>query len=68
MKLVRGTKSMEAKYIVTAYVCTNADGSKKLPLALIRKFQNSRCFRLGQSAVPYFNHENAWYDIAPFKR
>ncbi len=51
-KTLRGTRQMSAKDRITAYVCTNADGSEKLPLAIIGTAKNPRCFRLGHPPVP----------------
>lgn len=65
---VRGIKAMSAEDRVTAYVCTNADGSAKLPMAIIGKSKNPRSFRLGQPEVPYFSQTNAWSDTLTFKR
>ena len=67
-KLLRGTKEMGAKDRVSAFVCTNAIGSLKLPMALIGKSANLRCFRAGQPAVPYFSQRNAWSDTVTFKK
>lgn len=65
---VRGTKNMGAKDRITAYVCTNADGSEKLEMAIIGKSQNPRCFRLEAPRVPYLSQKNAWSDTATFKK
>lgn len=59
---------MGAKDRITAYVCTSADGSQKLPMAIIGKSKNPRCFRLGPSQVPYFSQRSAWSDTATFMR
>ncbi len=50
---------MSAKDRTTAYVCSNADGSEKLPLAIIGTAKNPRCFRLGSPPVPYFSNKTA---------
>jgi len=67
-RTVRGTKGMSAKDRVTAYVCTNAGGSHKVPMALIGKALNPRCFRLGQPHALYMSQKNVWSDSATFKR
>lgn len=67
-KTIRGTKAMKSKDRITAYVCTNGDGSRKLPMAIIGKAKNPRCFRLGQPPVPYFSQKNSWSDTLTFKR
>ena len=66
-KLLRGTKKMGAKDRVSAFVCTNAIGSLKLPMAIIGRSANSRCFQARQPAVPYVSHRNAWSDTVTFK-
>ena len=67
-KSIRGTKSMKSKDRVTAFVCTNACGSEKLPMAIIGKSQKPRCFRNQQPPVPYFSRRNAWADGVTFRR
>lgn len=66
-KKVCGTKSMSAKDRVTAFVCTNADGSDEVPFSIIRKSANPRHFRLGQPAVRHFSQKNSWYDAVVFR-
>lgn len=63
---LRGTKEMGAKDRVIAFVRTNATGSLTLPMGIIGKSANPRCFRTGQPSVPYFNHPNAWPDTVTF--
>eukprot|EP00171_Calliarthron_tuberculosum_P005173 IDg5173t1 len=67
-KTIRGTKQMGAKDRVTAYLCANADGSGKVPIAIIGKAKNPRCFRLGRPPVAYFNNRTAWSDGATFQK
>lgn len=50
-KSVMGTKCMKSNDRLTAFVCTNADGSDRVEFPLIGKFKNPRCFRLGLPAV-----------------
>jgi hypothetical protein len=40
----RGTKSMKAKDRVTLYITTNATGTDLVPLSMIGKSENPRCF------------------------
>jgi len=63
-KNIRGTKSMKAKDRVTLYVCTNATGTRKVPLAMIGSSQNLRCFGRNQEkrTLPYFAQKKAWSD------
>lgn len=67
-RTVRGIKAMKAKDRITAFVCTNADGSQKVDMSIIGKAQNPRCFRMGKPHVPYFSQKNAWADNVVFKR
>ena len=58
-----GTK--KAKDRVTINACANASGTIKLPLLLIGKAKNPRCFRnLKKEALPvvYGSQKNAWVD------
>ncbi len=59
---VRGTKAQKAKDRVTLITCTNATGTHKIPLAMIGKAANPRCFRSCQSPLPYNSQKNAWND------
>lgn len=67
-KSLRGVQSMSAKDRVTGYVCTNADGSHKMDMAIIGKPKNPRCFRAGSPAVPYLSQQNAWSDAGTFRK
>ena len=63
-----GTK--KAKDRVTINACSNASGSVKLPLLLIGKSKNPRCFRgINKSAlgVVYKSQKNAWVNTQIFK-
>lgn len=63
-----GTK--KAKDRVTINACANASGTIKLPLLLIGKAKNPRCFRnLNKNALPvvYRNQANAWVNTEIFK-
>lgn len=64
----RGTKGMKAKDRVSAYMCTNATGSGKLPMSIIGKSKNPRCFRKAPPPIKYFSQANAWSDSATFKQ
>ena len=44
-KAFRGKHNMNAEDRATAYVCTNSNGSHKLPMAVIGKTKRPRCFR-----------------------
>lgn len=59
---------MRCKDRVTGYVCTNGDGLQKLSMDMIGKSKNSRWFRLGPPAVPFFSRKNAYSDTVTFKR
>lgn len=67
-KSVRRTKNMSAKDRVTAYVCTNADGSDKLPMAVIGTAKTPRCFKNMPPPIPYFSQKGAWSDTATFRK
>ena len=66
-KSVRGTKAIKAKDRVTAFCCTNADGTDKVEFSIIGKSKNPRCFRSGEPAVRYFSQKNAWSDAEVFR-
>ena len=42
----RGTKGMRSKDRLTVLVCSNSDGSLKVPLAIVGNSKNPRCFRM----------------------
>eukprot|EP00171_Calliarthron_tuberculosum_P001839 IDg1839t1 len=50
-KTLRGVKAMKAKDQITAYVCSNADGTSKVPLSIIGTAKNPRAFRLAACPV-----------------
>ena len=58
----RGTKAQKAKDRVTLITCTNAIGTHKIPLAMIGKAAQPRCFRTSPSPLPYNSQKNAWND------
>ena len=60
----------KAKDRVTINACANASGTIKLPLLLIGKAKNPRCFRnLNKEALPvvYRSQKNAWVDRDIFR-
>ncbi|CAN0182990.1 unnamed protein product [Ectocarpus sp. 4 AP-2014] len=60
-KSARGTKGI--------YMCTNANGTAKVPMAIIMKSKNPRCFgKQKRSPIKYFSQANAWSDGATFKK
>ena len=44
-KTARGCKAMKAKYRITGYACTNASGTHQVPMGVIGKTQQPRCFK-----------------------
>lgn len=66
VKTARGTKLMKAKDRLTLYVCTNASGSDMVPLSVIGKSKNPRCFRIRSPKLPYYNQAKAWSDRRVF--
>ena len=67
-KTARGTKSMKTKDHVSAYICTNATRTGKVPIGIICKSKSPRCFRATPCPVKYFAQANAWSDKATFKK
>ncbi|PXF45097.1 Jerky protein-like [Gracilariopsis chorda] len=65
---VLGTKDMKAKARVSLFVCTNATGTLKVPMYVIGKAPNPRCFRKGSQGMSYFSQANAWSDAKTFKK
>ena len=61
-KRTRGTKAQKAKDRVTLITCTNATGTHKIPLVMIGKAENPRCFRAKPCPLPYKAQKNAWND------
>ena len=59
-----GAKQMKDKTRITLMICTSAHG-EKVPLALVGKAKNPRCFdHLDKDELPmaYKNQNNAWFD------
>lgn len=67
-RTVHGSKIIGAKNRITAYVCTNADCSKKLSMGIIGKSNIPRWFSLVPRHMPYFSQKNAWSNTSTFKR
>lgn len=67
-KTARGTKYMKAKDRVSAIMCTNAPGTFKVPMTIIGKSKNPRCFRRRDPPLKYLSQANAWSDTATFRR
>lgn len=59
---------MKAKGRVSAYMCTNATGSAKVPMSIIGKSRNPRYFRLRLPPIKYFLQSNVWLDGATFRK
>ena len=54
---------------VTSMACSNATGTHKLPLMVIGKSRNPRCFKhIDRSALPvtYYSQKSAWVDSEIF--
>lgn len=67
-KTTRGSKDMEIKDRLSAYMCTNATGSAKVPLAIIGTSKSPCCFRRKPPPVKYFQQVNAWSDGVTFQQ
>ena len=65
-KTVRGTKGMQFKDRVSAFMCANADGTAKVDMAIIGKAKRPRCFRSRDCPLKYFSQPNAWSDSEMF--
>jgi len=58
----RGSKLMKAKDRVTLYVATNKTGTVIVPLSMIGKSQNPRCFKNHPKKLVYFSQKKACSD------
>ncbi|XP_067136655.1 jerky protein homolog-like [Centruroides vittatus] len=57
-----------SKSRVTVMVCTNVTGTHRLPLLIIGKSKNPRCFKgIKNLPVTYKNQKNSWMDTRIFK-
>ncbi len=65
---LRRTKKMKAKDRVTAYICTNADGSEKISISIIGVSKNPRAFEGGEPACKYFHSRKAWSNSLLFQQ
>jgi hypothetical protein len=63
-----GTKLMQAKDCVTLYITTNADGTDKVPLSMIGKPKEPRCFIDQHHLLPmkYYSQKKAWSNSTVF--
>lgn len=61
-KTGRGVKGMATKERVSVDLCTNATGTRKMPLAIIGTAANPRCFRTGVPLVKYISQKKLWSD------
>ncbi len=54
---------------ITAYVCSNADGSERVPLSVIGKARHSLCFKTGPipNGMTYFSNESACSNANSFR-
>lgn len=62
-KTSRGVKQMKVEYSVTLFVCTNGDGSHKIPLSLIGTAKEPRCFRNKPLPLKKFRQTKAWCNV-----
>ena len=58
---------MKDKSRVTLFVCTNESGTCKLPLAMIGKAKEPRCFNRQEPPMKYFSQKKAWSDTKVMK-
>jgi hypothetical protein len=68
LETARGTKLMKAKDCVTLYITTNADGMDKVPLSMIGKPKEPRCFVKQKHLLPmkYYSQKEAWSNSMVF--
>ena len=65
---MRATAEKKSKERITVAVCANMDGSDKMQLLVIGKFQNPRCFKNVKSLpVQYFANRKAWMVLEIFE-
>jgi len=69
LRQVRGTKTMKAKDRVTLVLACNATGSHKIPVAMIGKAKQPKCFKPPRDPcpLPYFSQPSAWMHADVFK-
>jgi uncharacterized phosphosugar-binding protein len=66
LSTANGTKLMKAKDRITLYVITNASGTDMVPLNVIEKSKNQRCFRILPTELPYYDQAKAWSEKSLF--
>ena len=59
---------MKAKDRITAYICTNSDGSRKVPISIIGLSKKQRAFTCKQPPCKYFHSKKAWSNTQLFER
>lgn len=64
----QGIKNMLAKDRITAYLCCNADGSRKLPVSMIGTAKDPLWFRFRNTPrAPYLSQKQACADTVTFR-
>lgn len=68
--VMKSSNSMKLKDRITIYICTNATGNQKIPLAMIGNAKNPRV--LGKDnrkeLFKYYSQEKAWSDQKTYKK
>jgi len=69
-RTARGSKAMKSKDRVTLTLCCNAMGTHKVPVMMIGKAAQPKCFQSegNASPLPFFSQKSAWTDAFVFKR
>ena len=57
---LRGIRKMTSKDRVSAYICSNADGTRRVPVSIIGASKNPRAFRKKNPPCKYFSSAKAW--------
>ena len=68
IRQIRGTKSMKSKNRETVYICTNADGSNKIPIAITGSSNNPHCFKTQSPGFIYMSSKKAWSNSYLFQK
>ena len=60
-KTLVGSRHMDVADKITAYLCCNADGSERAPVAVIGKSKNPKCFKTGRlpEGMEYYSNKTA---------
>lgn len=66
---MRACKGLKCKDRLTLYLCTNENGTDKVPATCIGKYENPACFQVeAQKILPYLSQKQSMSDAGTFQQ